>query len=68
MSLIQAYIDGSCNPNPGGVAYVGVYIPQQEGIVEEVKYQGFIGKGKKVSSNLAEYVAGIVALKFLYNF
>ena len=68
MEPIKAYIDGSCNPNPGGTAYVGVYIPKQKGISEEIKYQGLVGRGEEISSNLAEYMAGVVALKFLDDF
>jgi len=65
--MLEVYIDGAAEPNPGGTASYGVvvlrpggwYANQHETIWEDY---GIIGSGPKMSNNLAEYCA---LLKFL---
>jgi ribonuclease HI len=60
--LIEIFIDGSCRPiNPGGIATYG-YVFRGD---RTEKRSGFVGKGKEMSNNVAEYVALGEVLKFL---
>lgn len=63
-NTIEVWFDGCCEPvNPGGNASYGVYIKNNGQILYEVgKYVGF---GKKMSNNVAEYSGLLDALKFL---
>lgn len=76
--MLEAYIDGGCEPNPGGTASYGVLIlrhylercgsePVDVELVEEPVWQdcGIVGSGPKMSNNVAEYSALIELLKWL---
>lgn len=65
MREIECYFDGVCEPkNPGGHGAYGTTINFNDGtpIFCEGKY---IGSGKNVSNNVAEYMGFISILKFL---
>jgi ribonuclease HI len=60
-----AWFDGACGPvNPGGTATFGVVVTDKNGTVL-LKEHGFVGKGSKMSNNLAEYAAVLHILKYL---
>jgi len=60
-----AWFDGACGPiNPGGTATYGVMIKDQDGIIL-VWEHGLVGKGSKMSNNLAEYAGVLHILKYL---
>ena len=62
--MIQVWFDGVCEPkNPGGYGAYGVYIIKN-GVVL-LKEGVFVGKGKTISNNVAEYSGFIHALRFL---
>lgn len=62
---IEAYIDGSCWPNPNGVGRIGVFAPKQDNWKKALLYSGYIGKGWGLSNNVVEYAAAIAALQLL---
>jgi ribonuclease HI len=63
--VVEIWIDGSCEPiNPGGTA-CGAYIIRCQGS-KAIKCFFIVGKGKGMTSNVAEYNALIHALKKLY--
>jgi len=70
--MYKIYFDGGCIPtNPGGVATYG-YIVKLEGndgvknyTTDEVKGCGIVGKGKGMTSNVAEYTGLIEAIRTL---
>ena len=54
----EVYIDGGCQPNPGGMAAYGliVFINNGKGLNNETFREGkVIGKGPSMSNNVAEY-------------
>jgi ribonuclease HI len=73
----NVFIDGSCKPNPGGIATYGLVfmtgfaeegtdpkkIAQRKSNLILFEESGFIGKGEGMSNNVGEYVALIQALK-----
>jgi len=61
--MIEIYIDGSCIPNPRGIATYGVVIYRDSELV--AKLQGYVGKGNRMSCNLAEYAALLRAFSYL---
>lgn len=56
MRLLRAFIDGACEPNPGGEAGYGVLVLDEDG-TKLVSIAGFLGAGKLYSNNVAEYAA-----------
>jgi len=61
----RAWFDGSCEPiNPGGTGRFGVVIKDNAGTVL-LKERGFVGKGKAMSNNVAEYAGVLHILKYL---
>lgn len=58
---LKAWIDGACEPNPGGIAAYGVIIKTEGG--HEWRRSGIEGEGEKMSNNVAEYKALIVLLE-----
>ena len=57
--MIQAWTDGRCIPNPGGICSCGILIIRNGlRIFSEGKY---IGQGEDYSNNVAEY-EGIIAI------
>ena len=59
---VEVWIDGCCEPiNPGGTACTG-YVIRKDGEIVARAY-GYVGKGKGMTSNVAEYQALIRALK-----
>ncbi len=61
--MIEIWIDGLCEPNPGGVCCVG-YIIKNNGATIAVGSRA-IGVGEGMTNNVAEYNALIYALKKL---
>jgi ribonuclease HI len=60
-------VDGLCEPvNPGGTATYGFIIRDGSDNVIARKY-GVVGKGPRMSNNVAEYAALCEALRFLEN-
>jgi ribonuclease HI len=60
-----AWFDGACGPvNPGGTATFGVVVKDKNGTVL-LKEHGFVGKGRAMSNNLAEYAAVLHILRYL---
>jgi len=60
-----AWFDGTCKPvNPGGTASFGVVIKDNAGTAL-LKQHGFVGKGKAMSNNVAEYAGVLHILKYL---
>ena len=62
-TMIKVEFDGCCWPNPKGRASAGVYIADGDDVLVNKGF--YIGRGRGMSSNVAEYVALIEALKFL---
>jgi len=61
--MIKAYFDGVCEPiNPCGYAAYGIYIVNSQEILKEGV---FVGHGKGISNNVAEYSGFIHILKIL---
>ncbi len=62
--IIKVWYDGACSPiNPGGHAGCGIVVKLNDDIIcQDTKY---IGYGKAMSNNVAEYAAVIQALNFL---
>ncbi|MGD0012733.1 MAG: hypothetical protein ABSE93_29850 [Terriglobia bacterium] len=57
MNEYLAWFDGACEPvNPGGTASFGVVIKDKDGTVLR-KEHGLVGKGSKMSNNVAEMPA-----------
>lgn len=78
--MLEAYIDGGCEPNPGGTASYGVLVHEKylerygEGLldvepIEEPIWEdcGIVGSGSKMSNNVAEYAALVKLLEWLDN-
>ena len=61
--MIVVEFDGACWPNPKGRASAGVLIRDGDDVLVQKGF--YIGRGKGMSSNVAEYVALIEALKYL---
>jgi len=62
---IIVHIDGLCEPvNPGGTATFGYDIQDSDGTVLARK-SGSVGKGPRMSNNVAEYAALCEALEYL---
>ena len=60
-------VDGLCEPvNPGGTATYGFIIRNESDNIIAKKY-GVVGKGPRMSNNVAEYAALCEALRFLEN-
>jgi ribonuclease HI len=58
-------VDGLCEPvNPGGTATYGFVIRNESDDIIAKKY-GVVGKGPRMSNNVAEYAALCEALRFL---
>ena len=60
MSILHVYFDGSCEPNPNGVAGSGIYIPELD-----VKISKTIGKGKGMTNNVAEWTGAFKDLEYI---
>jgi ribonuclease HI len=58
---IQAWFDGSCEPNPGGHAAWGAVV-KVDGVIVFAK-GGYIGFGEMMTNNVAEYCGCIAALE-----
>jgi ribonuclease HI len=62
---ILAWFDGACEPvNPGGTASFGVMVKDDDGTVL-LKEHGLVGKGSRMSNNVAEYAGVLHILKYL---
>ena len=62
---ILAWFDGACEPvNPGGTASFGVIVKDDDGTVL-LKEHGLLGKGSRMSNNVAEYAGVLHILKYL---
>lgn len=72
---LEVYIDGACEPNPGGTASFGVLVRQKIMGLEgpfgysKVRWEdwGIVSSGPKMSNNVAEYSALIKFLEWLDN-
>ena len=65
MNEYLAWFDGACEPvNPGGTATFGVMIKDKDGTVL-LKEHGLVGKGSRMSNNVAEYAGVLHFLKYL---
>jgi probable phosphoglycerate mutase len=58
---IDVWIDGLCEPNPGGIGCIGFVI--EDNGVTIVENSCVVGKGPEMTNNVAEYQALIYALK-----
>jgi ribonuclease HI len=59
--IIEIWIDGSCAPiNPGGTGSIGYIIKENKEIITQCSK--VVGKGKEMTTNVAEYLALINAL------
>ena len=62
--MIELWFDGCCGPvNPGGHAAAGTYIKQDGKKI--FQHSEYVGSGSLMSSNVAEYMALVVGLRFL---
>ncbi len=61
--MITVEFDGACWPNPKGRASAGVKIGNDKTVLLEKGF--YIGRGRGMSSNVAEYCGLIEALKYL---
>jgi ribonuclease HI len=65
MNEYLAWFDGACEPvNPGGTASFGVVVKDDDGTVL-LKEHGLVGKGSKMSNNVAEYAGVLHILEYL---
>ena len=65
MNEYRAWFDGACEPvNPGGKATFGVIVKDHDGTVL-LREHCLVGKGSKMSNNLAEYAGVLHVLKYL---
>ena len=60
MTTFHIYFDGSCKPNPNGIASYGIYIPELN-----LKISKLIGKGRGMTNNLAEWTGAVNSLKII---
>lgn len=58
----EIFFDGLCEPQPGGIGTYGYVVYSGGKKVRE--HCGFIGKGKGMTNNVAEYTAVVEALKW----
>ena len=58
----EIFFDGLCEPQPGGIGTYGYVIYSGGEKIRE--HCGFIGKGKGMTNNIAEYTAVVEALKW----
>jgi len=64
MNEYLAWFDGACEPvNPGGTASFGVIVKDDRAVL--LKEHGLVGKGSKMSNNVAEYAGVLHILKYL---
>jgi ribonuclease HI len=65
MNRVTCHFDGGCEPiNPGGQATYGAIVRDENGtkLFEE---SGYVGQGRQMSNNVAEYEGIIAVMKFL---
>ena len=68
MSDYILYFDGSCTPNPGGIATYSYVLEKDEGKIGAdiiIKFDNFLGEGEDMTCNLAEYKGLIEGLRFI---
>ena len=63
IGMLDIYIDGACQPNPGGHTSYGVVVKHMEDTI--YKESGYLGESPSFSNNVAEYHALIQALSYL---
>ncbi|HLY10832.1 MAG TPA: ribonuclease HI [Planctomycetota bacterium] len=63
--MIEAYFDGLCEPNPGGVATYGFLIKRDGKTVDEGHGLAGTPKTSQATNNVAEYTGLIRALEWL---
>ncbi len=63
MDGLTVYFDGSCWPNPNGVAAAGVYVKDGSDILLQEGF--YVGTGETMSCNVAEYSGLARGLDFL---
>jgi ribonuclease HI len=64
MNEYLAWFDGACEPvNPGGTASFGVIVKDDRAVL--LKEHGLVGKGSRMSNNVAEYAGVLHILKYL---
>jgi len=61
--MLSAWIDGACDPNPGGRAGYGIIVRYGEGTIIYQRSM-FIGEGSLMSNNVAEYCALLELIKW----
>lgn len=65
---LALFFDGSCKPNPGGIAGYGFVVTRvnaDESIEVLSERNGFVGQGSGMTSNLAEWTALSRGLQFI---
>jgi ribonuclease HI len=68
MDEYLAWFDGACEPvNPGGKATFGAIVKDRTGTVLHREH-GYVGKGRAMSNNVAEYAGVLHVLKYLTPF
>jgi ribonuclease HI len=65
-TMIEAYFDGACEPNPNGVASYGAVIRRDGQTIWQAS-ERVLDRGAGTSNNLAEYAALIAVLRRLFD-
>jgi ribonuclease HI len=63
--MIEAFFDGLCDPNPGGVATYGFVVKRNGKKVHEGRGLACPPKTAQATNNVAEYTGAIKALEYL---
>jgi ribonuclease HI len=64
--MIEAFFDGACIPNPGGLMSFGVVVYQDNIIIKQIAHRyNPPSLANKTTNNIAEYCGLISALKYL---
>jgi ribonuclease HI len=66
--MIAVWTDGACYPNPGGKAAYGIVVREtdEKGFKKVLHTEGkYIGEGKQMSNNVAEYEGLIAGLQWI---
>jgi ribonuclease HI len=62
-SIVRAWFDGACWPNPGGHGGYGALVKRHGQVIYSKAV--YLGRGPHISNNVAEYAGVIAVLRFL---
>lgn len=64
--MLEAYIDGGCEPNPGGTCSWGFLVQKIGSLPDVTQWEGYgvVGSGPKMSNNVGEYSALLEFLRW----